>query len=145
MKTYEGKISKLKNNQAFVFGSNTQGRHGAGAAKFAMKYGAIYGKAQGPMGRCYAIITKDLTKKEHPSISKQFIIHQIGDFYEFAKRYWNVDFIIPYSGGPDKINLNAYTNVEMAEMFSTFEIPNNILFEIEFSKLIKIKNKNEIA
>jgi hypothetical protein len=144
LRTHDGSLI-LKSNEALVVTTNTQGRHGKGNAKVGMNYGAIYGKAQGPMGRCYGIITKDLTKKKHPSISKQFIIHQIGEFYEFAKKYWNVDFIVPYSGGADKINLNAYTNVEIAEMFSTFEIPDNILFEIEFSKLIKIKNKNEIA
>jgi hypothetical protein len=144
LRTHDGSLI-LKPNEALLITTNTQGRHGKGNAKVGMKYGAIYGKAQGPMGRCYGIITKDLTKKKHPSISKQFIIHQIGEFYEFAKKYWNVDFIVPYSGGADKINLNAYTNVEIAEMFSTFEIPDNILFEIEFSKLIKIKNKNEIA
>ena len=137
MKTYNGEIKELKDNQAFVFGSNTEGRHGAGAAKFAMKYGAIYGKASGPMGRTYGIITKDLTKRQHPSIPKEFIIEQIGEFYKFAKRYWNVDFVIPYAGKADKINLNGYSNVEMAEMFSQFEIPENILFEEQFSLLIK--------
>jgi hypothetical protein len=137
MKTYKGKIIELKKNQAFVFGSNTEGRHGAGAAKFAMKYGAIYGKARGPMGRTYGIITKDLTKRKHPSISREFIIEQIGDFYEFAKRYWNVDFLIPYAGIGSKVNLNGYTNSEMAEMFNQFDIPENILFEEQFSILIK--------
>ena len=136
LRTHDGSLI-LKPNQALVITTNTQGRHGKGNAKVGMKNGAIYGKAQGPMGKCYGIITKDLTKKKHPSISKAFIIHQIGDFYEFARKYWNVDFLIPYSGGADKINLNAYSNVEMAEMFSTFDIPGNILFEVEFSKLIK--------
>jgi hypothetical protein len=136
MKTYSGEIKKLEDNQAFVFGSNTEGRHGAGAAKFAMKYGAVYGQSRGPMGRCYGIITKDLTKRKHPSIARDFIIEQIGEFYEFAKKYWNVDFVIPYSGYADKKNLNGYTNSEMAEMFKSFEIPENVLFEVEFSKLI---------
>lgn len=117
--------------------TNTQGRHGKGNALVGMKYGAIYGKAQGPMGRTYGIITKDLTKRKHPSISKEFIIEQIGEFYEFAKRYWNVDFIIPYSGIGSKVNLNGYTNAEMSEMFSMFDIPENILFEEQFSTLIK--------
>jgi hypothetical protein len=43
VKTYQGAISFLEKNQIFVFGSNTQGRHGAGAAKTAYsKFGAIY-------------------------------------------------------------------------------------------------------
>jgi hypothetical protein len=134
-RTHDGTL-KLKPNQALVFGSNTEGRHGAGAAKFAMKYGAIYGKARGPMGRTYGIITKDLTKRKHPSITKEFIIEQIGEFYEFAKRYWDVDFLIPYGGIGSKVNLNGYTNLEMSEMFKVFDIPENILFEEQFNKLI---------
>lgn len=40
--TYEGKIEFLEPNQIFVFGSNTQGRHGAGAALIAkQKFGAM--------------------------------------------------------------------------------------------------------
>lgn len=134
-KTYRGKI-KLKKNQALLITTNTQGRHGKGNALIGYKfYGAIYGRTRGPQGRCYAIITKDLTKKKHPSISKEFIIEQIGEFYQFAQKYWNIEFIIPYTGSG--VNLNAYTPQEMADMFSAFEIPDNIIFEEEFSKLLK--------
>jgi hypothetical protein len=42
----------------FVFGSNEQGRHGAGAARAALKeHGAIYGQGNGPQGQAYAIPT----------------------------------------------------------------------------------------
>ena len=48
IKTYTGIIEKLEPNQIFVFGSNTEGRHGKGAAKIARdKFGAIYGQAEG--------------------------------------------------------------------------------------------------
>lgn len=36
MKTYTGYIEELNPNQIFVFGSNTQGRHGAGTAKLCL-------------------------------------------------------------------------------------------------------------
>lgn len=43
----------------FVFGSNKSGRHGKGAAKYAvMKYGAEYGVGEGLTGNSYAIPTK---------------------------------------------------------------------------------------
>ena len=135
MKTYSGKIINLGNKQVWVFGSNTEGRHGKGAALFAMKKcGAIYGKARGPQGRSYAIITKNLRKRNHPSVSKEFIIEQIGEFYEFAKKYWDLEFLIAYSG--IGANLNGYSNQEMADMFSQFSIPDNIVFEKQFSKLL---------
>jgi hypothetical protein len=135
-RTHDGTL-RLKTNQALLITTNSQGKHGKGNAKVGMKYGAIYGKARGPMGRTYGIITKDLTKRKHPSISREFIIEQIGEFYEFAKRYWNVDFLITYAGIGSKVNLNGYTNSEMAEMFNQFDIPENILFEEQFSILIK--------
>lgn len=44
----------------FVFGSNLAGRHGAGAALWAVRYaGAIYGQGEGRQGASYAIPTKD--------------------------------------------------------------------------------------
>lgn len=44
----------------FVFGSNLAGRHGAGAALFALKYhGAIFGRGVGRQGSSYAIPTKN--------------------------------------------------------------------------------------
>lgn len=138
MKTYKGEITKLKPNQIFVFGSNLEGRHGRGSALVAkQRFGAIYGQAYGLQGQSYAIVTKDLTKKVHPSISSSYIIEQIKKLYEFAIKNTELEFIIIYSG--TKINLNGYSNQEMADMFSEFEIPKNIIFEYEFSKLLKIK------
>lgn len=133
IKTYSGKISKLKENQYFVFGANTQFRHGRGSALYALKFGAVYGKG-GIQGQTYAIITKDLTKKIHPSISKEKIIYQIKELYKYAEFMENKEFLIAYSNSP---NLNGYTPNEMANMFSSFEIPNNIIFEENFAKLLK--------
>ena len=138
IKTYKGLITNLPENGIFVFGSNTQGRHGAGAALVAReRFGAIYGKNSGIQGQSYGIITKDLTKNIHPSISKDFIIDQIDYLYEFAKDYTDKLFYIAYSGSGQ--NLNYYTPQEMADMFSFYKIPENIVFEEEFSKLLKIK------
>lgn len=48
----------------FVFGSNPEGRHGAGAAKIAVdKFGAKYGQGEGLQGNAYALPTKDLRSK----------------------------------------------------------------------------------
>ena len=44
----------------FVFGSNLAGRHGAGAARYALdNYGAVYGRGVGHVGNSYALPTKD--------------------------------------------------------------------------------------
>lgn len=137
MKTYKGDIKNLNPNQIFVFGSNTQGRHGKGSALIAReKFGAIYGQSKGLQGQSYAIITKDLTKSVHPSISKENIIQQIKELYEYAKKNEDKEFLIAYKIGK---NLNSYTSQEMAEMFSSFSIPENIIFEENFSTLLKNK------
>lgn len=138
MKTYKGIITKLPDNGIFVFGSNTQGRHGAGAAKVALnKFGAKYGQASGMQGKSYGIITKNLTKSVHPSVSKAEIEMQILFLYQDAEDRPELDFYVAYSGSGK--NLNYYTPQEMADMFNSFRepIPENIIFEEEFAKLIR--------
>lgn len=138
-KTYTGMINSLKDNQVFVFGSNTQGRHGAGAAKIAKdKFGAIYGQAEGIQGNSFAIITKDLTKddKKHPSRTQEQIKEQIQKLYDYAEAHPEKEFVVAYSA--QGRNLNYYTNEQMAEMFATASssVPSNIVFEEGFSKLV---------
>jgi len=136
MKTYKGLIKELPENGIFVFGSNTQGRHGKGSALVArQKFGAIYGQAKGLQGKSFAIITKDLTKYKHPSIKEIEIEVQISDLYYYAILHPELDFYIVYSGNGN--NLNAYTPQQMAKMFNYVQIPENIVFEEEFAKLIE--------
>lgn len=69
----------------FVFGSNTQGRHGAGAALDAKRFsGAINGVASGPQGEAYAIITKEL-RPDHPPITIEQVAEGIRKFLAYAK------------------------------------------------------------
>jgi len=136
MKTYKGQITKVEANQIFVFGSNTQGRHGKGAALFALKHcGAIYGQAKYLQGQSWAIITKDISVRPHKGYFIDEIILQIKDLYGFARRMPHLEFLIPYQA--ESVNLNGYSPQQMAQMF--FEagvIPDNIVFEEGFSKLI---------
>ena len=60
--SYEGFITP-NDNTIFVFGSNPEGIHGAGAAATAKaKFGAIQGQGEGMQGNAYALPTKDLDK-----------------------------------------------------------------------------------
>lgn len=146
MRTYKEIITKLPENGIFVFGSNTQGRHGKGAALVAkQKFGAKYRQAKGLQGNSYAIVTKDLTKSVHPSVSKFYIKTQIQELYKYARLSPNLDFYIAYNG--KGINLNGYSSEEIAELFivaavsnvDKFEetlFPDNIIFEESFAELI---------
>ena len=137
-KTYSGKVTSLKPNQIFVFGSNPEGRHGAGAAKYAKdNFGAIYGQGEGLQGQSYALPTKDLrikTDNSLRSISSEEITNNIRKLYEVAKQNPNKEFLVSdYS----ESNLNGYTGQEMADMFiAAGPIPSNIIFNQNFDKLI---------
>lgn len=139
MKTYRGYLNKtnMPTNGIFVFGSNTQGRHHSGNAVAAIsEFGAIYGQAKGLQGKSYAIITTDLTTIRRPSIKPIRIVKQINDLYKFAEERPDLDFYIGYSG--NSINLLSGFSIEdIAEFFSKENIPNNIIFEEEFKKLLK--------
>lgn len=72
-------------SEIFVFGSNREGRHGAGAARYALDhYGAIYGQAEGLQGSSYAIITKEL-RLDHPEVTLAEVAAGIGRFLNFAR------------------------------------------------------------
>lgn len=52
------RITHLVSNEVFVFGSNLQGYHGGGAARFAYEhFGAVWGQGVGFYGQSYAIPT----------------------------------------------------------------------------------------
>jgi len=58
MRTTPDNITALEPNEVFVFGSNLNGAHMGGAAKFAAeKFGAIEGQGEGLQGQSYAFPT----------------------------------------------------------------------------------------
>lgn len=137
MKTYSGLITSLPANGVFVFGSNTEGRHGKGAALIAKnKFGANYGQAKGLQGNSYAIITKDLRKKKHPSRNMWEIEEEIAQLYDFAVKHPELDFYVAYQAGDE--HLNGYSDKLMAFMFGFHEqLPDNIIFEEKFGALVQ--------
>lgn len=132
LKRGNSKLKPLFSNkrQIFVFGSNTEGRHGKGAALEAKKYhGAIYGQAEGLQGDSYAIITKDLSKGRR-SISLDQIYSQIEKFIVFAcdHPYWI------FNVSPIGCGLAGYTPEEIAPMF--WPRPANVILPEEFIHVI---------
>lgn len=78
----------------FVFGSNTEGRHGLGAAKFAYEhFGAIRGQASGLQGNAYAIITKDLASPKG-GIALEYVAKQIQTLHACIKAHRDWLFLI---------------------------------------------------
>ena len=123
-------------NTIFVFGSNPEGRHGAGAAKVAREqFGAKYGVGEGLTGNSYALPTKDLRVKENNSlrsISPEQIIESIKKLYETARQNPDKQFKVAYRN-TDRKSLNGYTGLEMIDMFlKAGSIPTNIVFSKEW-------------
>ncbi len=133
--SYTGNITPDANT-IFVFGSNPEGRHGAGAAKIAReKFGAKYGQGEGLQGSAYALPTKDLRvtyNNSLRSISPAQIIESIKNLYETARQHPDKQFKVAYRN-TDKASLNGYTGLEMIEMFlKAGSIPANIVFSKEW-------------
>ena len=139
MKYYTGNIIP-EENTIFVFGSNPEGRHGAGAALTARQmFGAKYGQGEGLQGHAYALPTKDLRIPGVRSISKEQIIENIKKLYQCAKDNPNYDFKIAYRN-TNLRSLNGYTGLEMIEMFKAAgPIPENMWFSEEWYNTNKFK------
>ena len=134
---YKGYITP-EENVVFVFGSNPEGRHGAGAAKVARRqFGAIYGQGEGLQGRSYAIPTKDLkVRKDNGmrSISAEKIIQSIMKMYHTAEQHPDKQFCVAYTN-TDSRSLNGYTGFEMIDMFiAAGPIPKNVCFSHSWAK-----------
>lgn len=155
-------IKELKDNQIFVFGSNPQGRHGAGAAKAAMSFGAKYGIGRGLQGQTYALITKNLDagykekstgivydKDGYNSVSPEQIAKNVDELYECAKQNADKLFIVVYKNetwpnGSSKKSLNGYTGEAIFDIFAkNKEVPNNIIFHDSFKPLALLLQSNK--
>jgi hypothetical protein len=135
-KHYTGNITPNENT-IFVFGSNPEGRHGAGAAKVAaQQFGAVYGQGEGLQGNSYAIPTKDLRVKDnnsYRSISEKDIVESIRKMYEVAEQNPDKQFKVAYRNGLDEKTLNGYTGRELISMFKQAgPIPSNVYFSQEW-------------
>lgn len=101
----------------FVFGSNLTGRHGKGAAKYAVEHhAAVYGQGIGLQGTSYAIPTKDA--KLH-SLHLDEIKKHVDDFIDFAWQNPQLFFFITAVG----TGLAGYKMEDIAPMFAT--VPDN--------------------
>lgn len=129
-------ITSLKDYEVFVFGSNTAGRHGAGAAKTAVeKFGAIYGKGVGLQGQSYAIPTLDYSRIESDekdySLDKSSLIdiqNHVKDLCDFARKNYNLKFYMTKIG----VGLADFSMDEIQRVFLSCDIPVNIVLPKEF-------------
>lgn len=114
------KVTTLKPNQIFVFGSNLAGRHGKGAALYARQhFGAIYGQGVGRQGQCYAIPTKDSRIKTLPlTVIKVYV----DEFLDYAEQHKDLEFLLtPIGTGLAGYSLNDLYNI------LPYPLPSNVI------------------
>lgn len=118
------RITELKENEIFVFGSNADGIHGGGAARYAMDhFGAIMGQGHGLQGKSYAI----------DSMSGIAILaKEIKAFAAFAKTYPNKIFLVTRIG----CGIAGRRDTEVAPLFECCKDINNVSLPKSFWEII---------
>ena len=125
-------IKSLNENEIFVFGSNLSGKHGKGAAKIAMGWGAIYGQGAGLQGKTYGIPTKSHSVYKVLTITE--IKPYVDSFIEFAKENPDKIFLVTAIG----TGLAGYKAKQIAPLFQDAVSLNNVHFPKEFWHKLKI-------
>lgn len=126
MRTTPDNISKLEPNQIFVFGSNESGRHGKGAAKTALGWGAVWGQSEGLQGRTYGIPTKDSTIRR--TLTTEEIKPYVDRFIEFAKNNTELIFLVTEIG----CGLAGHKHKNIAPLFKEAKEVENIHLPSKF-------------
>jgi hypothetical protein len=121
-------ITSLQPNEVFVFGSNLSGRHGKGAAKTAMRWGAKYGVGSGPMGQTYAIPTKAVSV--YQTLPLERIHSYVLEFLQYAKSHPELSFLVTEIG----CGLAGYKPKDIAPMFKGFS--DNVILPERFKRYV---------
>ena len=119
------RITSLKQNEIFVFGSNLAGAHGGGAARIAYKFfGAVYGQGVGLQGQSYAIPTMqggvDTVKP------------YVDEFIKFASMHPEYRFLVTRIG----CGIAGFKPDDMAPLFQEAIILENIILPKDFVEVI---------
>ena len=98
----------------FVFGSNRQGIHGAGAASMAKKHwGAKEFFGNGRIGMSYAIPTREISFGRFETLSMFWIEKRVKEFLDYATVYPELVFLVTKIG----CGLAGHSEDEIKELF----------------------------
>ncbi|WP_288550549.1 hypothetical protein [uncultured Brachyspira sp.] len=134
MRVSEKHIDKLEDDEVFVFGSNTEGMHAGGAARMAMNWGAIYGKAFGLQGKTFAIPTIDYTRSGKMSIDE--IKKYVDEFLDFTIKNKDKKFLVTEIG----CGIAGFKVSEIAPLFRKALEYSNVYLPERFINYLKENN-----
>ena len=119
------RITELRPNEIFVFGSNLAGAHGGGAARLAYnRFGAIMGQGVGLQGQCYAIPTMQG--------GVETIKPYVDEFIEFARQHPEYQFLVTQIG----CGIAGFIPMEIAPLFEDALDVENIILPKAFVEVI---------
>lgn len=119
------RITELKPNEIFVFGSNLQGAHGGGAAYIAYeKFGAVWGQGVGLQGQSYAIPTMQGGVKT--------IKPYVDEFIRFAKAHKEYMFLVTRIG----CGIAGFAAEQIAPLFYHAMDVENIILPEDFAQIV---------
>lgn len=120
------RITELKPNEIFVFGSNLAGSHGGGAARLAYeRFGAIWGQGVGLQGQSYAIPTMQG--------GVETIKPYVDEFIRFAKQHPEQKFLVTKIG----CGIAGFKVDEIAPLFYHAIDSENIVLPKDFDDIIQ--------
>jgi len=116
------RITSLRADEVFVFGSNLAGMHGGGAAYAAFKkFGAIWGRGVGLQGQSYAIPTMQG--------GVETIKPYVDAFIDFAKAHPDLFFYVTRIG----CGIAGFADAEIAPLFAAARAVPNICLPESFA------------
>ena len=128
------RITELKPNEIFVFGSNLAGAHGGGAARLAYeRFGAIWGQGVGLQGQSYAIPTMQG--------GVETIKPYVDEFICFAKTRSDLKFYVTQIG----CGIAGFRDDEIAPLFTDAIDVENIILPMEFVENISPEGKRNYS
>ena len=120
-------ITRLAENEIFVFGSNLQGMHAGGAARIAHKlFGAIWGQGVGLQGSSYAIPTMQG--------GVETIAPYVDEFITFAQEHPQLRFLVTRIG----CGIAGFTDEEIAPLFTAAYNLDNVALPRQFVDCIEL-------
>ena len=122
------RITRLKADEIFVFGSNLAGMHGGGAAYVAFRqFGAVMGCGVGLRGQSYAIPTMQG--------GVETIKPYVDDFIAFAREHPELFFYVTRIG----CGIAGFRDKEIAPLFSEAVGLENVCLPESFSQSLQRK------
>ncbi|MBO4282613.1 MAG: hypothetical protein J5873_05410 [Bacteroidales bacterium] len=120
------RISSLKENEIFVFGSNLAGMHGGGAARIACeRFGAVWGQGVGLQGQSYAIPTMQG--------GMETIKPYVDEFIAFASAHPEYRFLVTRIG----CGIAGFTAAEIAPLFARAIGMEQVILPEDFVEVIE--------